>query len=366
MKPDRSNYEVWLIDWLDGNLSESESEQLLLFLNENPDIKEESDDLKLFSLKQSEKLFFHKEALVKSVSDLTDSQFEYLSVAYLEKDLSSGQKRELSECIENNPGKKKSFELIQKLKINPEKETCRDKNRLLKRTTAQRIRRMSVWGLSAAAALILIIMTWVTLPQKISDKTNNIAKNSLPDSSLRKTSVGIISEKIISKEENFPIETKISQLPDAGEKTTPSPVFIETIINTLSDSLFRTTDNHEIQINRVKVNAPPDLNGIIVSNTLIASRLEVIVPAHDDMRTNLSRFIAKTFREKILKEKTAPDNPLKGYEIAEAGVTGLNKLFGWEMALQENNDANGELRSVYFSSRILKFTAPVKKSEPIP
>jgi len=36
------------------------------------------------------------------------------------------------------------------------------------------------------------------------------------------------------------------------------------------------------------------------------------------------------------------------------------------MALDEKNDENGELKSVYFSSKILKFKAPVKKSEPLP
>jgi hypothetical protein len=67
-----------------------------------------------------------------------------------------------------------------------------------------------------------------------------------------------------------------------------------------------------------------------------------------------------------LKENTSKDSPLKGYEIAEAGVTGLNRLLGWEMALVEKNDENGELRSVYFSSKLLKFNAPVKKTDPLP
>ena len=75
--------------------------------------------------------------------------------------------------------------------------------------------------------------------------------------------------------------------------------------------------------------------------------------------------IGKAFlKDELLKEKTPPDSPLKGYEIAEAGVEGLNKLFGWEMALDKKNDQNGQLKSVYFSSKILKFNAPVKKSEP--
>lgn len=36
------------------------------------------------------------------------------------------------------------------------------------------------------------------------------------------------------------------------------------------------------------------------------------------------------------------------------------------MALQKTNDENGELKSLRFSSRILKFNAPVKKAEPAP
>ena len=87
---------------------------------------------------------------------------------------------------------------------------------------------------------------------------------------------------------------------------------------------------------------------------------------YDEERSKLSRFIARTFRERILKEPSSADTPLKAYEIAEAGVTGLNKLLGWEMDLDERKDEKGELSSVYFNSKILKINAPVKKSEPLP
>jgi hypothetical protein len=36
------------------------------------------------------------------------------------------------------------------------------------------------------------------------------------------------------------------------------------------------------------------------------------------------------------------------------------------MALQKTNDENGDLQSLYFSSKMLKFNAPVKKSETTP
>ena len=56
---------------------------------------------------------------------------------------------------------------------------------------------------------------------------------------------------------------------------------------------------------------------------------------------------------------------LTGFAEGARFLTGdwLYKLLGWEMALDERKDLNGQLKSVYFSSKILKFNAPVKNSE---
>ncbi len=45
MQIDRSNYEIWIIDWLDGNLNSSQVGQLNLFLDQNQDLREEFNDL---------------------------------------------------------------------------------------------------------------------------------------------------------------------------------------------------------------------------------------------------------------------------------------------------------------------------------
>jgi hypothetical protein len=51
MEINRSNYEIWLIDWLDRNLSDLQVEQLQLFLIENPDLKEELGELNTLLMK---------------------------------------------------------------------------------------------------------------------------------------------------------------------------------------------------------------------------------------------------------------------------------------------------------------------------
>ena len=86
------------------------------------------------------------------------------------------------------------------------------------------------------------------------------------------------------------------------------------------------------------------------------------IPPLIEYRSNVQLFLARLFHEKIMKDTNSGTRPVESYEIAQAGIKGLNKLFGWEIALQKNTDENGDIRSYNFSSRLLKFNAPVKKS----
>ena len=362
-----SNYEIWLLDWLDGNLSDIQVEQLKLFLNENPVLKEEFDEFNSFSLKPSGISFPHKEQLKKSAADLSPSQFGYLCIAYLENDLSDSQQTELKDSIDQDPEKKLTFELIQKTKLVPSHLSYKYKNQLIKRTAVQRVIRLSLIGLSAAATIALIIMINLITPGNLSNKTNNTAQNIVADSIHQQPPVNLASNKIITDKKPA-ISKQKRKNPAAGvknNKLVKSQSY--PVVLTQNDSIRENTYMHDLQISKITVSADIDIKEISVCNTLIVINNSIITPPpYDDGRSRFSKFIAKTFREKILKEKTTKDSPLKGYEIAEAGVTGLNKLFGWEMALEKNNDQNGELKSVYFSSKMLKFNAPVKKTETKP
>ena len=132
MEIDRSNYEIWLIDWLDGNLNDIQVEQLQLFLSVNPDLKEELSDLNALNLKPSQKSFQQKEQLIKSVSALPLTQFEYLCLACLEKDLNADQQTELEEIITKDTEKQRSFELIQKMRLTPGAYSYKHKKKLIK------------------------------------------------------------------------------------------------------------------------------------------------------------------------------------------------------------------------------------------
>jgi len=64
--------------------------------------------------------------------------------------------------------------------------------------------------------------------------------------------------------------------------------------------------------------------------------------------------------EAITKEPKSVD----GYLIADACVRGVNRVLGWEMELEQEKNHEGELLATNFSSSLLTFSAPAKKTQP--
>jgi hypothetical protein len=364
MHIDRSNYEIWFIDWLDGNLNNHQVEQLELFIDQNPDLREEFNDLAPVNPAPSGISFQHKEHLKKSLSDISESQLEYLCVAYHENDLPESQHAELLEIVNRYPEKKKTFDLIHKTILSRERVNYKNRSLLLKQTAFQKAIRLSFIVLSTAAAISLIIVVSSVIHGTITLKPDSSANNSLSDSTLQSPSSVKVADIILTDKLPVPAEKEIeyrSVSPIKNDNATA--VYNRNIIAPPDDSLLRKTENQKMTINKVPVYRNVDMVKGIASDKIIASNTRFIIPDAEDERNKIGKFISKTIREKLLKEKTPPDSPLKGYEIAEAGVTGLNKLLGWQMVLDMRNDENGKPRSVYFSSQILKLNAPVKKKE---
>jgi hypothetical protein len=349
MQIDKSNYEIWLIDWLDGKLDDLQIHQLQSFLRDNPELSEEDEDPGIFMLKPPEETFQHKNHLKRTVANLTDSQFDYLSAAYLENDLIPDQIIELNEAISADRGKRSSFELMQKMKLIPAATTYAGKHRLRKRTTAGKIIRLSVIGLSAAAVVAIGLFIFTTVPAGYDGLEKTAAELKTVSPVVKEEAPG--SNQIASKG----MDNKQADI------SVPQPGVNESLPGQIS----KVTPDEKTAITVSKIVVPTKISlKKDAPATLIALNVTEIASVPDDGRSKVSRLIAKTFRDKILNEPAPEDRPLKAVEIAEAGVSGLNKILGWEMALSEKSSAEGKTEKIYFSSRILKINAPANKTDP--
>jgi hypothetical protein len=364
MKPDRSNFEIWIADWLAGNLTVEQREHFMIFLEQNPDLKEEADSLSLTFLSPGKRSFEPKGLLKKSPADLHPTQVEYLSVAHLEDDISPGQLEDLNNCINNNPESRRLFESVRKVKLVPPDYRYGYKDRLKKKSKFENILYLAYPTLGAAAAVAIIILSFVFVPKFLSFKQNKIAINTVTQNE----PVILYSKVLMVPEEKSSVTepTEKADFPASGEIGEPVsrdiPIVAELSFSDSSEillvmskepAIFRITDFPGFRIDILDKQA---------GYSLIASNIEYREPVYDD-RNGLSKFLARTFREKILREDSGSDAPVKPYEIASAGINGISRLFGLEMALVKVSDEQGEMKSLYFSSRLLKINAPVKKDE---
>lgn len=344
MKISRDNYEIWFADWLDGKLTNRQQEELKAFLNENPDLKKEFDDLSELSLAPSAHLFPGKISLKRNLSEIPSDQFELLCAASLEGDLSPDQLSELADISAGDPEKKKTADLFALTKLNPPAIEYQFKKKLYRRTRGAVVIRLALPSLSAAAVVLILLMSGIFKRQfNIPENIPNLARAPL-------VNTPAINIPPVAAVPNNP--ARISKISSGKRINTPPAVNPESV------SYSKPVDITPVEIKPVfKVESLK--TGLAMGPAYIAPG-----PAEtDEERSRLGKFLARNFREKVLEEKTPSDKPLKGYEIAEAGITGINKLLGWEMALTRKTDDKGQTSSVNFNSRLLKFNAPVKNNE---
>ena len=363
MKPDRSNYEIWFIDWLDGKLTGPEEELLIAFLKENPDLQDELKDLELVTLASPEYDFRNKEVLFRSAGDLSDSQFDYLCISNLENDITPGQKAELNEIISSDEQKRKRYDQYQKIRLRPTAEVFRRKSSLKRLTVARGYIRLAFIGLSAAAAILLLVISVFSARRVKDPLENSIVQNVTIDTiylqpqspvlRVEETTTGTLPEvnRVVAATE------KISAADIALQKTADSVIDITQV------AAVNEPERYE-PLAMVSVTTPSELTVSGSKNSfLIRTYRPKYVPEFiEDNRSNVDRFIARFFHQRIMRDTIMPERPVERFELASAGITGINKLLGWEMTLHRNTDEKGEVKSYVFTSSLLKFNAPVRRT----
>lgn len=152
----RENYEVYYIDFLDGNLSEEMESAFLSFLEANPDLQLEEDlpalNPSTESLSAFEKQLLKKEE--KKPLNISLETIEYALVAQLEGQLTKDEEKNLQLWLLNHPTYQKEQAIYAKTILAPSMISFENKNDLYQHT-----RIIPLWlSTSAAAASIALIV----------------------------------------------------------------------------------------------------------------------------------------------------------------------------------------------------------------
>jgi hypothetical protein len=115
----RDNYELWFLDYLEGNLDEKMVDDFLEFLRENPDLSEELHLFESVGLTKSDLVFSDKKKLYKECFDLPDV-FDSTATGLLEGDLDTDEQVRFSNFLTHHPEKNKELQLFKLTKLTPE------------------------------------------------------------------------------------------------------------------------------------------------------------------------------------------------------------------------------------------------------
>jgi hypothetical protein len=138
MKINRDNYEVWFLDYYEGQLSQEQVAQLMAFLKLHYDLKEEFDNFENILLPPAKNIVFDgKESLKKktviAVGDINEKNYEEFFIGKMEGDLSKEQSEQLAAFLKKNPSLKKEYDLFGKTKIAPDETIKFDSKQSLKK-----------------------------------------------------------------------------------------------------------------------------------------------------------------------------------------------------------------------------------------
>ncbi|RAJ85652.1 hypothetical protein CLV59_102357 [Chitinophaga dinghuensis] len=155
-----SNYEGFLLSYIDGELREEEMSALEAFLDQHPAIRQELDLLESTRLLPEEDVVFdNKQALYKTGAVPTN--MEALMLSYVDGELNSDEQKELSTFLEKRPAAQKELNLLLASKLdNSEQIVFPDKSSLYKHSRKPVYRIAAVWW-GAAAAVVAGFMVWM-------------------------------------------------------------------------------------------------------------------------------------------------------------------------------------------------------------
>ncbi len=354
MKIDRSNYESYFIDYIDGTLADDLVDDLLDFLKENPDLAEELNAVKSMTLEPPQSSFTAKESLYKNADDISDS-FEMQAVAYLEGDLKENVQETFLKEIADDSDKLKTLHLLQKAKLTPnfaieypnKKELLRRKNRAI-----------YFWVPRVAALLLVFFSVWAIVPRNQRSVTDSQLADQMQ---VQQTPPNIdltieTRDKIASNVEEQSQVEETFEKPAKSEKITVEAkpvkrILVQPVITeTQAPELFAIHSPVPEQIKPIRAEVEPVQ--MEISKLQIPSVAKELVPKQATV--TVDEYLAHKIINAPKGESFTFNN------LANAGLNAVENLSNERFNVERTE--NGKLRQIKFDSRLIAFSIPFGKN----
>jgi hypothetical protein len=339
------NYEIYIIDYLDGKLNSHEVDELLAFLDLHPSIKDDFYAIAHSNVKILDKseVYPDKEKLKRNYKGAINKQniTEFL-ILNLENELNPLQKKDLENFIEFFPETKKELIAFEKTKLIgdtsihfPSKETLYRKE----------ISMYFYFNRIAIAAILILAFGFAI---NFYNKENNNSTNTeialaKPDNKSNEIQPSIEVESKVK-----PLSTAKNNDKAQKEINTKSTIKLEPKIEGVDRIERQTLQPLELKLAST-INTPTNkirlAQGSIYLNMPIANSIENKTEQQNSFLSPKELLFARI--KNVAKKSIQTDNPeenekeLRGSDLTALLVTGINELTGAEIKIINNDNSKG-------------------------
>jgi hypothetical protein len=283
MEINRQNYEMYLLDYIEGQLPENMVLAMLTFLKNNPEIETEANALLENTFVADVVKFNGKDSLKKnSDQDIIGiSKFEQLSIAFLENDISPEDCDNLNKILQLDETKLAEHKLLNSTRLKSDLSVVFPNKKQLKRFSIGYYlsKKLIYYSVAASAALIMCFVVFFN-----PDRNPQVGK------SIAITGYNFKNRVIIENRVSNIKVSNVQIINDINIKNTDTTEIREKFdIQTLNNKQLASID------------LPPALIQELNSGVVAANPYKYI--NNDDEYKTLQAYLEKRFKEKVLRQK---------------------------------------------------------------
>ena len=381
MEINRDNYEAFLLDLLEGRLSAEERQRLNDFLLLNPDCADELTEVDPWVL-ENEKVGFRNKAKLKkelpgTETTLTDHNFDLFSIARLEGDLTLEQERAHQSVLETDAEKAGDWLIWQRTRLVPPQILYKGKENLKhKNGSNYRILWMSL--VSAAAAITLLLLLFRTGPDLL--RTEQAAGPQQSDTSQRPNENPVLTETQTDVDRdgltarNQTDEDRVSRTVRTTVPVDRTPVQnVGVPVEDMPEDKRSSSEDpestgievpsEELPVHHVRVTSAR-LNAFSPAGVPVPDEIKSLdVPALPVHLSSLS--VAQISDMGLMNaiEEYSEERNFSLWNVASAGINGINKLARSDISLMASRDEEGEISGFQLKGKRFSITRPIGQDE---
>lgn len=351
----RDNYERYMMDYLEGQLSPEQVRELEDFLNSNPGLREEMKDLEQMYLVPSAEAYDGKENLKKQLTldEPGYSHFDELCISRVEGTLTPSQVEVFDRMMEESGERQKIYRQYAMTRLQPDLSVGYPHKASLKKKGGKTL---PMWGIysriALAASIALLVSLYVLLPSP--HETTTPVHTTKAGMNVREVPVAESPGATSPMDVDPAIPLKIDHNKLSSQLTVEAkPVGENRISRSGVGRSLASVQHLEPQLG-MDAPDPVAYAGLAVPHMpgaeQPARRIEF------DTYQKLDRFLERRVNYALQQR---PEFSI--WDVAGAGLKGISKLTGKELALERRYNQQGELQTLALKTEHFSLSTKIKE-----